>query len=298
MNRIKTLIDKFSRGECTPMELEEVARWLQDGQAEDVPPAAGNREAIWQKIERRRRPPLLMRLARWAPAAAVLLGLIVLYWLWKPAVQERTVRAAAAQSIKVVLPDSSVAFLRGPAVLRYPAEFEHGKRVVCLEGAATFEVKSSPGHLFTVVSGKVSTTAMGTSFEVIAPAGSDSVNVMLRYGKVVVARDRDSVYLRPGEGLHYTGAHRTVRRLEPGSSRNGVLYFQEAGLKEVMGKLAAHYGLHVTADTALYNRPWRINGEFTGKDAAFVTRSIAFIADVSYRLEGDSLRFVPVAQQP
>lgn len=297
MQLSKDIIDKFISGRCTDAELAQVANWLQDGDAAGLPGIPGDREAIWRKIEARRRPVRRVFLRRLtAAAAAVFLAGAAVYGLrllLQPG--NVTVRVAQGQTQRTVLPDSSVVFLEGPSTLRYPRRFGDGERIVHLAGAGAFEVSGNAQSPFTVVSGKVKTTALGTSFEVRAPEGSEDVKVWLRYGKVVVTREADSMYLRPGEALGYAGAARTVARAAPEAYRGGVLYFRRAGMQEVITKLENFYNIHISADPALYERKWEVTGEFTKEDREFVVRNIAFVADVHYRLQGDSLFLMPPA---
>lgn len=302
MHESKPLLDKFVRGECDEAELAQVAAWLQDGETGDMPHAQGDPEAIWRKIEARRRPVRRIFLRRAvAAAAAVLLAGAAIYgirYLWQP--REMTLHVAAGQSQRLVLPDSSVVFLQGPSVIRYPSHFPSGERTVFLTGTGAFEVHGNAASPFTVISGIVKTTALGTSFEVRAPEGSNDVKVWLRYGKVVVTREKDSMYLRPGDALGYSGAARKVERAAPEAYRSSVLYFNHAGLDEVITKLENYYNIHIVADSALYNRTWQITGEFKRENPEFVIRNIAFIADVKFRMKGDSLWLMPptTTQEP
>lgn len=297
MNLTQSQLDKFARGECNDAELAEIAAWLQDGESAAIPHASGDGAAIWRKIEARRRPARRVYIRRAiTAAAAMVLGAAAIYgirYLQTP--KELTVRLAAGNSTRIVLPDSSVVFLQGPSMLRYPQRFGDGERTVHLTGTGAFEVNGDAHSPFTVVSGKVKTTALGTSFEVRAPEGSQDVKVWLRYGKVVVTRERDSMYLKPGDAVGYAGAARTVERAAPEAYRAGVLYFNRAGLEEVMTKLENYYNIHIVADSALYSRRWEVTGEFAREDPAFVIRNIAFIADVQYRMSGDSLWLLPPA---
>ncbi len=298
MNLPKRLIDKFARGECTDAELAEVALWLQDGETGDIPFIPGNREAIWRKIEARRMPVRRLPLRWVAAAAAVIMAGAAVYGLrLLNAPRELTVQVAKGKTTRLVLPDSSVVFLKGPSMFRYPSRFGSGARIVHLTGNGAFEVQGNAGSPFTVVSGSVKTTALGTSFEVDAPEGSDEVNVWLRYGKVVVSRDRDSLYLKPGEAIGYSSTKRTLHRAAPDAYRSGVLYFNRAGLEEVITKLENYYNIHIVADSALTGREWQVTGEFVREDPEFVIRNIAFIADVKYRIKGDSLWLMPQTNQ-
>ncbi len=123
MQLSKDIIDRFTSGRCTDAELDRVAEWLQDGEADGYPEVPGDRDAIWRKIEAGRRPVRYLFFRRLSvAAAAVLLAGTAVYGL-RLMLQPRdmTVRAAVGQSLRTVLPDSSVVFLEGPSTLRFPA---------------------------------------------------------------------------------------------------------------------------------------------------------------------------------
>jgi ferric-dicitrate binding protein FerR (iron transport regulator) len=90
------------------------------------------------------------------------------------------------------------------SALRYTDSFGIVCRASWLEGEAIFTVEKDKDHPFTVYSGVLATTALGTSFGVRAPAEADMITVKLFTGRVVVKpapsgyRGKD-VYLSPGE---------------------------------------------------------------------------------------------------
>ncbi len=68
----------------------------------------------------------------------------------------------------VTLADGTKVMLNSGSLLRYQENFPSDKREVFLEGEAFFEVYHDPERPFTVKAGDVSTTALGTSFNIMA----------------------------------------------------------------------------------------------------------------------------------
>ena len=114
-------------------------------------------------------------------------------------------RNTSGKTETIVLPDGSHVKLFAHSVLRYTDSFGIVCRASWLEGEAIFTVEKDKDHPFTVYSGALATTALGTSFGVRAPAAADMITVKLFTGRVVVKpappsgyRGKD-VYLSPGE---------------------------------------------------------------------------------------------------
>ncbi len=103
----------------------------------------------------------------------------------------------------VDLPDGSRVFLNEGAEISYPEEFGQG-RSVKLRGEAFFEVMSDPANPFTVCSGKVVVSVLGTSFNVKEAGGKETVEVYVETGKVKVSMENSAEFitLQPGEVGH------------------------------------------------------------------------------------------------
>jgi ferric-dicitrate binding protein FerR (iron transport regulator) len=245
----KELFDKYLHGACTQEEKEEVVQWLhqQDISAVDEVlqsrwqesggemPAAATRQ-LWQSLELGlpEAAPARGRLIRpWfrrlsVAAAVLLLAASILVWyrnqpnstvagavalrqdtVAAPVEAWATVANETQPEKEITLPDGSVAVLQKHASLRYREGFESHQRRIVLHGTAYFKVAKDKQRPFSVQSGELITTAIGTAFRVTYnnPA---AVVVQLYEGKVKVhqttgKRVNDSaVYLLPGQQCRYT----------------------------------------------------------------------------------------------
>lgn len=108
-----------------------------------------------------------------------------------------------AGNFLLTLNDESVVELFPDAKIWYAENFKEN-RIIYLEGVAVFNVKKNNGNRFTVFSGSVATTALGTKFLVRNIKNDRSVSVQLFEGKVVVEPAGEALsfaktYLNPGQ---------------------------------------------------------------------------------------------------
>lgn len=160
--------------------------------------------------------------------------------------------------MKVKLPDGSFATLAPHALIKYTRGFEPDKRDIILEGEVLFEVVKDKTRPFTVYSGSLSTTALGTSFRVTSMPSA--VRVQLLTGKVVVRAVttslpgwKNDVYLLPGQQMNYDGAASLVKVSGIGIGRQPAatpaivhqpgqeMLFDNTPLQQVLDKLALHH---------------------------------------------------------
>ena len=248
----------------------------------------------WEQIRRRTRPrpqlpaqPQYRAGMRWAAAAAVLLslglgavrqGLFVLPPVTTatqaapatPAIGQLVIALAANGTLMarnpahhplpLALADGSTVTLEPGAQLRYPARFSGAQRVVQLEGEALFEVFHDAGHPFRVLTDKLETTVLGTSFDVRAVPGAATATVRVRTGRVRVqarpgqpAPAETAVVLRPNQEVTYRPAAPALRPVlvaRPALLAPQMLTFEERPVTEVLRSLEAGYGVPIRYDGA------------------------------------------------
>lgn len=103
----------------------------------------------------------------------------------------------------LTLHDGSKVILNSGSKLRYIKNFEPHQRMLYLEGEAYFEVMEDSLRPFSVITGDVVTTALGTSFNISAYQ-NEELNIALLTGKVTIGtplKSSPSVLLEMGEGL-------------------------------------------------------------------------------------------------
>ena len=266
----------------------------------DLSPAeqAAAKARGWEQIRRRTRPrpqrqsqpqvrPRYRAGVRWAAAAVVLLtlglgavrqGLFVLppasnvarqapapratgqLLITAQANGSRTARNPRSHALPLTLADGSTVTLQPGALLRYPARFGGAQRVVQLEGEAYFDVFHDARHPFRVLTDKLETTVLGTSFVVRAVPGQPGATVQVRTGRVRVqarpgqpAPAEAAVVLRPNQQVTYQPAAPALHPVlvaQPALLAPQPLVFEARPVTEVLRSLEAGYGVPIRYDGA------------------------------------------------
>ncbi len=152
----------------------------------------------------------------------------------------------------LTLLDGTRITLNAGSKLMYPTKFGKEIREVRLEGEAYFEVTSNPQKPFIVKSGEVTTTVLGTKFNIKAYPGETDIKVALLEGKVKVSKkvknDSEDIFLLPKQQLVYNRNTKKERisEFDPRKIigwRNNVLVFENEKLSEILTTLERAFGI-------------------------------------------------------
>lgn len=155
------------------------------------------------------------------------------------------------QKSKITLPDGSVVFLNAESTIKFKDNFAVN-RTIHLTGEAFFEVAHDKNHPFEVVTEKLTTTALGTSFNINAYKSASKIQVSLASGKVKIAESESQtmVEIKPGEGITYSPENNSfqMQAIDIQSILNwkdGILEFEKIPLPEVIEILERWYGVEI-----------------------------------------------------
>lgn len=315
----RALLLKFSRNQCTEEEIEEIRHWLTDGGWPEIPGETDIpddvRQQVWdaihnqvqQKKQIKKPVRLNYKIAKIAAIALVLIGTAVFIFYRNHKTRPPVIYATDGQQHqKIILPDSSVVFLSPASVLTVTQPYGDDQRILKLTGEAVFEVSHNARSPFTVMTRDIATIALGTSFKVSSFNGKD-IKIALSYGKIVVEDQREDeenskVYLKPGEAVVYhTNTHVLQKTKSPADQfdyRRNILYFKNAGIKEVVDKLERYYEIEIDYN-ALKGADWSVSGEFDYQPLDVVMKTIAYSCNIRFRINGRQLVLLPVnSDQP
>jgi transmembrane sensor len=160
-------------------------------------------------------PEIAVRRRRWyaaaAAAAVIVMGLAIWSLIGKTDTQKQIVdnsnksekpAAGAIEKKYIRLQDGSTVLLNEGSQLDYPVNFSKDKREVTLAGEAYFDIKHDAARPFIVHTGKVSTTVLGTAFNIKAYPAQKQVTVTVTRGKVRVSDDEKTIgVITPNESI-------------------------------------------------------------------------------------------------
>ena len=196
------------------------------------------------------------------------------------------------QKLTCMLPDGSKVILNAESKITFPEHFDKNFRKVELEGEAYFEVAKDERRPFTVETGHISTTALGTIFNVNAFPHGREVAVSLLEGKVKIVSEAvtsgGEIFLEPGEKVsidHATyQAHKThFDVLEDFGWKDGVLVFNGDSFESVKAKLERWYGVSIKTLSSPGNM--EIKGRFDNLSLEEVLSNLHFTNGIEYKIE-------------
>ncbi len=143
----------------------------------------------------------------------------------------------------LVLSDSTQVRLNGNSSLEYPDEFDGNKREVYLSGEAWFDVKHASEIPFIIHTGNITTTVLGTSFNIKAYPYLKTVMVSVSRGKVRVSREDNVVaILEKGQQVKVSNVDSLVRQknIDAGNIafwQQGYVYYDDETIGEIVQDL-------------------------------------------------------------
>lgn len=331
---IEELISKKLSGEASAKELSELRVW-QNANAQNqeelrnitlahqlskgkfsAERKSAVLEKIRQKIENEEKQKIStttraanINIKKWLSIAATLLILISVtayYFISIPSNVQTVLGKSemiiktnpAGQKSKVFLPDGSIVWLNSESSITYEREFNSQFRKVNLQGEAYFEVNKDAERPFIVYSGSISTTALGTAFNIHA-FDQDNITVSLTSGRVNVETiniegENTGFIINAGEGVVYnatTDIKIDVIKIDAEKVKmwkDGFLELKDASLAQTIEELERWYGV----DMVCVNEPihkWNANGLFDNEYLDNVLRSLSFSQNFEYEIIGKNV---------
>jgi transmembrane sensor len=195
------------------------------------------------------------------------------------------------QKATITLMDGSLVHLNVNSKIRFPVVFASDLRKIELEGEAFFEVARDTLRPFRVYTGRIVTTALGTSFNVNA-YDHNRVNVGLSTGAVMVADSltKQDMRLNPGEGASFLAEAPVLSKhvVDPEKIslwKDGILHFEKIPFKELVGVLETWYGVEIDIKGVMPDD--RCSGTFKKNEfLSNVLRVLSHSIGFSYEING------------
>ena len=193
---------------------------------------------------------------------------------------------------RLKLSDGTIIVLNGGSVLHYPKSFAKNKREIRLQGEAYFSVSHDSLRPFTVQTGPLQTTVLGTEFNVSAYEAEALVRVSLLKGKVKVNNASGQTVLSPGQQAVYNHSEKSLQTLTFNTEnetawKDGKLVFRDASFSVISKAVERAYGYKLVDRTS--NESWHYTGSFQKEDVLTVVENICFSKHLSYTVSGETI---------
>lgn len=204
-----------------------------------------------------------------------------------PQVQKFTEKG---QKLTIHLEDGSKVMLNAQSNLEFPRQFTDSTREVRLQGEAYFDVVRDSDRPFIVRTAEITTTVLGTSFNLNAYEDQPSFQVALTSGKVVVEKSTtgDKLEIIPGEMAIYDKENATLKNATFSEMdiawKDGIIYFENASYNEIKSTLERWYGVEFIL-TDNIKKEWEFSGKFKNESLRNILEALQFAHDFNYKLD-------------
>jgi transmembrane sensor len=176
-------------------------------------------------------------------------------------------------------------------------------REVTLIGEAFFEVTENPHKPFIVKSGNITTTALGTSFNICNFPEDEKITVSLATGKVTVeevdqssAAKRKPYLLNPGEQIRYAVDFKQFEKLRNEDDgeylwKDGIISFKQASLDHVIQKLERWYGVTIVISNQT-SSVVNYDGIFSNQSLDNVLKAMSFSLNFKYSIYEENIKIM------
>ncbi len=209
------------------------------------------------------------------------------------------------QHLTFSLDDGTRITLSSNSSLTYPEHFEDSFRTVHLKGKAFFNVAKDAKHPFIVHTGNVSTVILGTTFNISYSEEKQKAEVSLVSGALKVQIDNSinsdaEVLLNPGEQICVDLANeqfktRSFDPLEITGWKNGIIYFKESGLDEIVETLENWYDVEISVIDrygASKKNHWTYTGQFGNQSLEYVLKGIGYVKGFRSTIEDKKVKII------
>lgn len=309
---LKNLIEKYLNGTLEPSEAAQLEQWLDatgDEHAFDAMPEVEKETArkegysrLVQRINKHRQPVVIKPWFRYWKAAACVAGILVAGTLFRRQMLDVVAphRLVSLQSTpgspkKHILSDGSIVWLKGNSKLVFPAGFGAGNREVVLQGEALFEIAKDPQHPFLVKCGTLTTTVLGTSFN-IRETGKET-QVTLLTGKIALSAPQSApIVLYPEQQAVYSSTATAIRKKEEGTLpisdiTKGTEYdmaFNDATMQQVLKRIEDKFEVNIQLQDAVINSNL-ITADFTDQSLQHTMEMISQALNLDFGIKGKTI---------
>jgi len=313
---IKFLILKWRQRRLSETEQAELDAWY-DAPLPEVVYIEGDseeqtREKMLNRIQREmgdehnKVVPLWPVWFRVAAAVVVILGLSLFFAQYRSKITDdrSNIQAVTSQDAikKIILPDSSIVWLKKNSRFSYPKTFGKGTRDVVLTGEAFFEIAHHKRWPFRIKSDNYTTTVLGTSFNLKTGNKNEGYAISVLTGKVEVAKKEAfktaTIYFVSANQSYHAEAGRVEAILPADKDKQvkelikGTEYdmaFDKVPFELIMSRFEQKFNVHFEGYTGEYNS-CVVTADLTNLSLEKSLQILCSSVNATYKVDHDKIK--------
>jgi len=192
----------------------------------------------------------------------------------------------------LTLSDGTEVWLNSATRIDFSFVFQKKIREISITGEAYLKVSRDPARPFIVHTPRGSVQVLGTSFN-INSYDSSLMNVALMEGSVKFRYLNDSVTIKPGmQATASEGRHIKISSFDEDEVLgwlNGMYYFTDVPLEDIIKVMPRWYGIHVVIDNKRLNRQMFTGGMDRNKPLSVFLDNLKRMIDIDYYIDDDGV---------
>ena len=271
---IRQILKRYLLGNADEKETHTVDSWYQSFDSASPmtlseEEAAATRLEIWEKVapvtKIERKVWVLSRPMKVAAMVILLAGAAgALYQLYShksrrhPTLAFNTISTGVGEKKKITLRDGSLLVLDAGTTIRVREDFSHDRKIEMVDGEVFFDVKKDDQHPFVIESGGLTTTVLGTSFNISAYKALNNISIGVVSGKLSVVSPSLQSILEKQQELVYnknTQSYKTMALDESLTAwQEGRVVLNDLSFDEMAAITKKNFGIDlVTQDETVRN---------------------------------------------
>jgi transmembrane sensor len=264
---IRQILKRYLIGNADKKDLNAVDNWYNLFDSEElVAISAAEAEATKQEIWNKVQPVLeeekkVRRLPTWLKVAAMIIiiagaAMTVLFIRNRQKsgslpIAYTTISTGTGERKKITIQDGSQLLLNAGTTIRLQNDLSKERKIEVADGEVFFEVKTDAQRPFIITSGGLTTTVLGTSFNISAYAGLNNLSIGVVSGKVRVAGPSAMLsILEKDEELVYNKTSQHFKKVALDESltswQDGRLILNDLSFYEMSVIMKKNYGIDIT----------------------------------------------------
>lgn len=274
---IRQILQQYLLGNAHEKDITAVDNWYNSFDSEELTALPGEeagatKQEIWDRVESAMQaekglkplplPPQKTRtLLPYFKAAAMIILIAgaagtFLYVKNKTASQNKalaytTISTGTGKKKKITLQDGSVLTLNAGSTIRIQDDQSKDRKIELVDGEVFFEVAKDQQRPFVIVSENLTTTVLGTSFNISAYTALHNLSIGVVSGKVsivnqssimsILEKDEELVYDKPNKSFKTIALEESLTAWQ-----NGRLLLNDLSFTEMTVILKKNYGIDIT----------------------------------------------------
>lgn len=233
-----------------------------------------------------------------ALAACAVLAIFLILYLKLPnfkssPIQFSVLKTHTDQKEQIMLADSSRISVNAGSELKYPKQFKGNTREVFLSGEAYFDIRHDAAKPFIIHTGSVTTTVLGTAFNIKEDKIKHTVEVTVTRGKVSVANGNIPLgVLTPNHQLSFNVqdnkvAEHVVIASAVTAWQKIKIHYEDMTFAEAAAKLEQRYKVKISFSNNRIKDCRFTGASLTGDNLDTVLKTICEFNNATYKTQPD-----------